>query len=269
MPPSETMQLTHRRLRLLWHAHHAERCLLTYEEDDRLQQSVREPVPVARPCPRRQPDRRMEAGPMLICVDTSGSMQGGAEAVAKAVVLEAMRTAHAQNRHCHVFAYGGPDEIVEHELELDAAGIGQLTQFLGHGFRGGTDVCGPLERVLDRLLQERWQLADLLIASDGEFGATPRTALAVARAKAELGLRVQGVLIGDRETIGMLELADDVFWVRDWRRYGGYDVDSPVPTKSLTAIYFPGALRSAGHHMAPGSGIASQASPLPMAAGPA
>ncbi len=44
----------------------------------------------------------------------------------------------------------------------------------------------------------------------------------------------------------MLELADDVFWVRDWRRYGGYDVDSPVPTKSLTAIYFPGALRSAG-----------------------
>jgi len=42
----------------------------------------------------------------------------------------------------------------------------------------------------------------------------------------------------------MLELADDIFWVRDWRHYGGSNVDSPVPTKSLTAIYFPGALRS-------------------------
>ncbi len=246
MLPSETMQLTHRRLRLLWHAHHAERCLLTYEEDDRMHQSVRDRIPVSRPCPQRQPDRRMEAGPMLLCVDTSGSMQGGAEAVAKAVVLEAMRAAHAQQRHCHVFAYGGPDEIVEQTLDLDAKGIGQLVRFLGQGFRGGTDICGPLERVLERLQQERWQLADLLIASDGEFGATPQTALAVARAKAEQGLRVQGVLIGDRETIGMLELADDVFWVRDWRRHGGYDVDSPVPTKSLTAMYFPGALRSAG-----------------------
>ena len=268
MLPSETMQLTHRRLRLLWHAHHAERCLLTYEEDDRMHQSVRDRVPVSRPYPQRKPDKRMEAGPMLICVDTSGSMQGGAEAVAKAVVLEAMRTAHAQQRHCHVFAYGGPDEIVEQTLDLDAAGIGQLVQFLGQGFRGGTDICGPLERVLDRLVQERWQRADLLIASDGEFGATPQTALALARAKVEQGLRVQGVLIGDRETIGMLELADDVFWVRDWRRYGGYDVDSPVPTKSLTAIYFPGALRSAGHHATSRGDAAPHAKPPPAAAGP-
>jgi hypothetical protein len=52
------------------------------------------------------------------------------------------------------------------------------------------------------------------------------------------------VLIGDRETIGLLELADDVFWVRDWRRYGGSGADSPVHSKSLTAMYFPGALRS-------------------------
>jgi uncharacterized protein with von Willebrand factor type A (vWA) domain len=267
MLPSETMQLMHRRLRLVWHAHHAERCLLTYEEDDRMHQSVRERVPVSRPCPQRTPDRRMEAGPMLICVDTSGSMQGGAEAVAKAVVLEAMRTAHAQHRHCHVFAYGGPDEIVEQTLDVDAAGIGQLVRFLGQGFHGGTDICGPLERVLDRLRQERWQLADLLIASDGEFGATPQTALAVARAKAEQGLRVQGVLIGDRETIGMLELADDIFWVRDWRRHGGYDVDSPVPTKSLTALYFPGALRSVGPRTTLHDDADSQAPPPPAAAG--
>ncbi|HHW62957.1 MAG TPA: VWA domain-containing protein, partial [Rhodocyclaceae bacterium] len=71
--------------------------------------------------------------------------------------------------------------------------------------------------------------------------------------------RVQGILIGDRETIGLLELADDIHWVRDWRRYatadaapGGTPVrgdgleagGSPVHSKSLTASYFPGALRS-------------------------
>ncbi|HMV21733.1 MAG TPA: VWA domain-containing protein, partial [Rhodocyclaceae bacterium] len=55
---------------------------------------------------------------------------------------------------------------------------------------------------------------------------------------------VQGVLIGDRETIGLLEVADDIFWVRDWRHYGSSLADSPVHSKSLTAMYFPGALRS-------------------------
>ena len=259
MLPSETMKLTHPRLRLLWHAHRAERSLLTYEEDERMLQTVIERSPVPQPRPQRRPDQRREAGPMLLCVDTSGSMQGGAEAVAKAVVLEAMRIAHAQRRACHVFAFGGPDEILELELALDAPGVEGLARFLAQGFRGGTDICGPLERVLARLAQERWRLADLLIASDGEFGATRATAAATARAKTEFGLRVQGVLIGDRETIGMLEVADDVFWVRDWRRYGGANVESPLASKSLTAAFFPGALRSPERDTAVSGDIAAQA----------
>jgi uncharacterized protein with von Willebrand factor type A (vWA) domain len=244
MLPSQTMLLTHPRLRLVWHAHHAERSLLTYEEDERMRDTVQERVPVAQSTQRRKPKRRMECGPLLVCVDTSGSMQGGAEAVAKAVVLEAMRVAHAQRRSCRVYAFGGPDEIIELELDLDAAGVERLADFMSQGFHGGTDICGPVGRVLARLQEERWRLADLLIASDGEFGATADTAEGIARVKALQGLRVQGVLIGDRETIGLLELCDDVFWVRDWRRYGGLNIDSPVASKSLTATYFPGALRS-------------------------
>ena len=220
MLPVETMLLTHRRLRLIWHAHHAERTLLSYEEDDRMQEVLHERVPVWQPSRQRQPDQRMEAGPMLICVDTSGSMQGGAEAVAKAVVLEAMRTAQAQRRACHVFVFGGPDEIVELELRLDDKGIERLSELMALQFLGGTDVCGPLERALEKLGEERWQLADLLLASDGEFGATPDTIKALAAAKQAQGLRVQGVLIGDRQTPGMRELADDILWVRNWRQYG-------------------------------------------------
>jgi uncharacterized protein with von Willebrand factor type A (vWA) domain len=177
-------------------------------------------------------------------------MQGGAEAVAKAVVLEAVRTAHAQKRACHVFAFSGPEEIVECSLGTDADGVGRLTEFMGQGFQGGTDIAGPLERALAKLGEEDWQLADLLIASDGEFGAPPALAAAIRRAREEQGLRIQGVLIGDRETIGLLELADDVFWVRDWRRYGSADLataPSPVHSKSLTAEYFPGALRGPLH----------------------
>lgn len=244
MLPAETMMLAHPRLRLVWHARRAERTLLTYEEDERIDEARLERGPVMRAIRASRCAERLEMGPMLICVDTSGSMQGGAETVAKAVVLEAVRAAHAQRRACHVFAFSGPDEVADMRLTLDSDGLEGLTHFLGQSFCGGTDIGAPLERVIARMEHEDWRMADLLIASDGEFGATPALAQRLARVRSEAGLRVQGVLIGDRETIGMLELADDIHWVRDWRRFGGSESPSPVHSKSLTADYFPGALRT-------------------------
>lgn len=244
MLPIESTLLGHPKLRLIWHARRAERTLLTYEDDDRMEEVVTEEAPVWLPDPAPQPEKRQEMGPMLICVDTSGSMQGGAEAVAKATVLEAVRHAHAQKRDCHIFAFGGPDEVVQMRLSVDADGIERITRFLGQAFRGGTDICGPIGRCIEMVGEREWELADLLLATDGEFGATPELAACLDDAKKTRGLRVQGVLIGDRETIGLLEIADDIFWVRDWRRYGSSDSDSPVHSKSLTSIYFPGALRT-------------------------
>ncbi|MCX7168169.1 MAG: VWA domain-containing protein [Rhodocyclales bacterium] len=256
MLPAEAMLLGHPRLRLVWHARRAERTLLSYEDDDRMTEVRLHQALVSQPRPGPQAGKRLELGPMLVCVDTSGSMQGGAEAVAKAIVLEAMRAAHAQQRACHVFAFGGPDELVEMELGVDRAGIERVTDFLGQAFRGGTDICGPLESVIAKLEDQRWQLADLLIATDGEFGATPAVAARLAAVKRELGLRVQGVLIADRETVGLLEVADSIYPVRDWRRYGGSNVDSPIPSERLTAMFFPGALRNAANRQATVAGEA-------------
>ncbi|HYQ80722.1 MAG TPA: hypothetical protein VEP68_04425, partial [Anaeromyxobacteraceae bacterium] len=67
MLPAEAMLLDHPRLRLVWHARHAERTLLTYEDDDRMEEVVRREAPVWRPSPRRVPDRKLEMGPMLVC----------------------------------------------------------------------------------------------------------------------------------------------------------------------------------------------------------
>ncbi|MGV2479890.1 UNVERIFIED_CONTAM: VWA domain-containing protein, partial [Salmonella enterica subsp. enterica serovar Weltevreden] len=87
MLPVESVLLGHPALRLVWHARRAERTLLCYEDDDRMTEVRHIDAPVRRPRPDPQPDRRLEMGPLLVCVDTSGSMQGGAGEVAKAVVL--------------------------------------------------------------------------------------------------------------------------------------------------------------------------------------
>jgi hypothetical protein len=67
------------------------------------------------------------------------------------------------------------------------------------------------------------------------------------------------VLIADRETVGLLEIADHIYPVRDWRRYGGINMDAPIPTHRLTAMFFPGALRNAANRDATVGGDAASA----------
>jgi hypothetical protein len=196
----------------------------------------------------------LERGPIIVCLDTSGSMRGAPETIAKAVVLEALRTAHhAERRGCLLMAFGGPDETRRARAGATRDGLQALLDLMGQGFDGGTDVqtpdraChrarapGPLgqRRPADRQRRR----VRLRAGHAGAAGRGART----------LGLRVQGVLVGDRETMGLMEVADDIHWVRDWRRHGrgrarraGF---SPVHSKSLTALYFPNALsgRAARH----------------------
>jgi uncharacterized protein with von Willebrand factor type A (vWA) domain len=239
MLPAEAALLRHPRLKLIWFARHAERTLLTYEDDNRVSETVQVEAPAWRRTATPQPERKLEMGPMILCVDTSASMTGAAEQVAKATVLEAMRTAAAQKRRCYVYGFSGPAEVVERELTLDADGIAGAISFLTQSFHGGTDIDEPLRRALARIAEEVWQLADLVIASDGQFGCTRETNEMMRRARDEAGLRVQGVLIGDRETVGMREICNGIYRVKDWRSLGEPD-PSRADGGSLALRYFPG-----------------------------
>jgi uncharacterized protein with von Willebrand factor type A (vWA) domain len=148
---------------------------------------------------------------------------------------------------------------VEHELGAGATGLQATLALMGQAFDGGTDVQAPIERAVERVRAAGWAGADLLIVSDGEFGCVRSTVEALESARAELGVFVQGVLVGDRETMGMLEVCDAIHWVHDWRRHadaaeGAGPVRrasaTPVHSRSLTALYFPNALspQAARHH---------------------
>jgi uncharacterized protein with von Willebrand factor type A (vWA) domain len=259
MLPSEAVMLRHPVLKRLWRARHAEARLLGRESQAVLIDWRHDPAapPRAAATPP-QPESRAR-GPFILCLDTSGSMRGAPENIAKAVVIAALRAAHTEQRGCVLIAFGGPDEVIEHDLALTPAGLQALMDLMGQSFDGGTDVQTPIERAIERVHDARWQQADLLIVSDGEFGCVPHTLARLDDARARFGLRVQGVLVGDRETMGLLEVCDDIHWVRDWRRYadaahgGDGRGHSPVHSKSLTALYFPNALstRAARHHKIP------------------
>lgn len=195
MLPSEAALLGHPVLKRLWHARRAERSLVSYRvsgttfdrvltESERLE---------GREERRPRPDR----GPVIVCLDTSGSMAGGPETIAKAVVLEALRNAHRERRACLVFSFGGPGDVIELELDLRSDGLSRLVDFLTGSFHGGTDVDAPLRRAVARLQETRWDRADLLLVSDGEFPLPPGLGTSIEEARTRRGLRVHGLLIGD------------------------------------------------------------------------
>jgi uncharacterized protein with von Willebrand factor type A (vWA) domain len=254
---SEAAMLLHPVLHKLWRARRAEARLLTYDSEAVLLDLRPDPARPPRHALAPPRPEALERGPIILCLDTSGSMRGAPENIAKAVALEALRTAHREQRGCLLVAFGGPDELVEHELALTPDGLQRLMALMGQTFDGGTDVQGPIERAIELVHQSTWRSADIVIVSDGEFGCTPATLQRLDDARDRLGLRVQGVLVGDRETLGLMDVADHIFWVRDWRRHGEASARhgqfSPVHSKSLTALFFPGALsaRAQRHHNGP------------------
>nr|WP_274613098.1 VWA domain-containing protein [Vibrio fluvialis] len=134
---------------------------------------------------------------MVICLDTSGSMKGDPENVAKALVLQCLKVAFAEKRKCYVYLFGSKNEVNELELSLEPSGFDYLLNFLCMSFGGGTDIHDPLNMALEKCDTDDWKKADILVVSDGEFHVSSGLSRKVTNRKQKTGLRVHGVLIGD------------------------------------------------------------------------
>ncbi|CAE7206212.1 viaA [Symbiodinium necroappetens] len=127
--------------------------------------------------------------------------KGGApETVAKALVFECLRQAQEQQRRCCLFAFSTGAELQQLELDLTAAGLGRLLEFLSFAFHGGTSLNEVLLASVERLgSSQQWQNADLLLVTDGEVPRPTDGVLgALGEARAEFGARVYGVVVGSK-----------------------------------------------------------------------
>ncbi len=221
MLPAEAALLRRPSLRRLWHAKRAERALLTYRvEGTASERVVTESVGQA---PAMRPAARRERGPIILCIDTSGSMQGLAENVAKAIALEACRTAHREGRACLLFAFSGPGQVSEHQLSLDERGIPRLLEFLSLSFSGGTDLAAPLNEAARHLRTEAWSRCDVVVVSDGEFDVPAAARAELRAAQRERGARCHGILVGSAETESFSTICDPVHRFSSWADLAGLE----------------------------------------------
>ena len=155
--PSELVNLEDEELEMLFYARLLEKQLLTYE----LQGTTHVVGETTE-------THQQRTGPVVACLDTSGSMQGAPMLKAKALLLAIANMLQKENRSLHVLLFGASGEIREFAMlaKNEAAG---LLKFLQQGFGGGTDFETPLQRALTIIKTEKdYQKADILMISDGD-----------------------------------------------------------------------------------------------------
>eukprot|EP00438_Fugacium_kawagutii_P030134 Skav207646 [mRNA] locus=scaffold4320:68919:70994:+ [translate_table: standard] len=142
-------------------------------------------------------------GPLICCVDTSRSMAGKVEAVAKAAVLEILRLAESERRRCFLFFFSGPNQLEELEIPpppIAEGGWQGVLDFLSRSFRGTTDLDAPLAASIRCLETNEWQTADILLVTDSKV-EQPSTELVekLQTLREQNGLRIFGLLILQKE----------------------------------------------------------------------
>lgn len=107
-------------------------------------------------------------GPFIMVIDTSGSMEGKPEDVAKAMALSIMNVVSKENRKCFIISFSTQVEL------FDAGDIRnnwkQFYNFLSKSFHGGTDIDIALVESIKIATQPEFALADILFISDMQIG---------------------------------------------------------------------------------------------------
>lgn len=149
-------------------------------------------------------------GPMVICIDTSGSMNGMPETVAKAVALYLAAKASDQKRPCYLITFS----TCIYTLDLSAKpGMEALLRFLRMSFHGGTDVAPAIEHALDTMEQDAYKNADLLVVSDFIMSGLADGLLTRIKKQRLVGNRFHSLVVGDCYMTQRLRDLFDNEWV--------------------------------------------------------
>ncbi len=151
-------------------------------------------------------------GPVVVCVDTSGSMLGFPERIAKATVLALARELAQRQRPLEVIAFSS--QIRSFRLPYDQEGhadLALLAAFLSGGFHGGTDLHKALERAVELVDTDDLSHADVLVVSDFRVPKIADRYLARINRAHKRGTLFHALTVAPKPVIDPLHLFDSAW----------------------------------------------------------
>jgi len=159
--PSELALLRNPATKKLFQLKFAQKQLLSYnyrsKEEIEKERVEQEEVSVEKKEPK---------GPIIVCVDTSGSMQGTPENIAKTVTFALSKIAIEEERKCYLISFSTEIETLDLSDFSEGNSISKLVSFLQKSFNGGTDATPALKHSLEMLQKNAYKNADVLMISD-------------------------------------------------------------------------------------------------------
>lgn len=144
-----------------------------------------------------RPKPRPKKGPIIVAVDTSGSMYGRPEEMAKSLLTQLVRIARKEFRSCYLITFSVRIKTIDLGR---SANLLKMKEFLETRFTGGNGEEQLIIEALRLLETGDYEMADVLIISDFIFNKpTQKDIDRVAKAKSK-GTRFYGLQINSSST---------------------------------------------------------------------
>ena len=132
-------------------------------------------------------------GDMIICIDTSGSMKGTSEYIAKAIMFKMVMQALSENRNAYLINFS--TEIYTCRFTKNN-GIEDLIKFLKLSYHGGSDIYKALYEANRVMNTSSFKNADLLVLSDFIMEDMPDNLVKICSKQRNNGNKFFAVSIG-------------------------------------------------------------------------
>ena len=164
-------------------------------------------------------------GPIVVCLDISGSMDGESEIWAKAVAIASLQIASTQKRNyrCIAFNYR-PEKIWDIDKPFYQC-IDEVNEIANYGTFGGTSFESTLKEALKSVNESRYKKADILFITDGypDYGLSDDFKKKFNLDKLNKGFTVQSILIGGESDTALRyleEFSDTITPLKDLDKDG-------------------------------------------------
>lgn len=154
--------------------------------------------------------RKKKKGPFIVCVDTSGSMEGEPEKIAKVLCFAIVRMASHQDRAAYLINFSTGIKTID--LKNITSELSALVDFLKMSFRGGTDISLALDEALRQLETNHYKDADVLVISDFiMYRISEEIMLRIARQQLHQGTAFHSLIISNEANERVVERFDHVW----------------------------------------------------------
>lgn len=215
--PSETALLADETMQSVFFKKFAEKKLQTFEYQAKVLSYREEEFQ-----DKRQKEKEEAKGPFIICVDTSGSMHGTPETVAKTLCFAILKIAIRDNRKCYLISFSTGIETLN--LTDLRNSLDKIISFLSMSFHGGTDATPAMRETLRMLTTQDYKKADVIMVSDFVMSAFDKTTQDQIKSAKDNKTKFHSLVIGNSQNPATIKDFDNNWF---------YDLNNPKSVLTL------------------------------------